>query len=110
MHLQVGAIEAAERFYAGLLGFAVTRRGPKALFMSTGGYHHHLATNTWESTGAGPRDPARAGLAAVVLLAADQAVLDTIIHRTGPIDPAAGVSDPWGTRIRFCVQSKGELA
>lgn len=87
VHLQVGAIEPAERFYAGLLGFAVTRRGPKALFMSTGFYHHHLAANIWESAGAGQRDPARAGLAAVTLRAADQAVLDGILRRTGPIDP-----------------------
>ena len=110
VHLQVGAIEPAERFYAGLLGFDIARRGPHALFMATGGYHHHLAANTWESAGAGQRDPARAGLAAVTLRAADQAVLDGILHRTGPLDPTAAVSDPWGTLIRFCVQSEGEPA
>jgi catechol 2,3-dioxygenase len=115
VHLQVGDIEAAERFYAGLLGFDVTKRGPKALFMSTGGYHHHLAANTWESAGAGQRDPARAGLAAVTLRAASEAVLEGVMQRgvvqgAGPIDPAAGVRDPWGIPIRFHVQPEGELA
>lgn len=110
VHLQVGAIEPAERFYAGLLGFAVTRRWPKALFLSTGAYHHHLAANTWESAGAGPRDPARAGLAEVTLQAADEAVLDRIGARTGRADLTAGISDPWGTLIRFFVHPEGGLA
>lgn len=86
VHLQVGAIEAAEPFYTGEIGLAVTRRWPQALFMSTGGYHHQIALNTWRSQGAGPRDPARAGLAAVTLRA-DQ--------------PKPSLTDPWGTAIHF---------
>lgn len=83
VHLQVGAIDAAEPFYAGL-GLAVTRRGPQALFLSAGGYHHRVALNTWRSHGTMPRDPDRAGLAAVTL-------------RTPAT--SATLTDPWGAQI-----------
>ncbi|MBV8915085.1 MAG: VOC family protein [Acetobacteraceae bacterium] len=102
VHLQVGEIEAAKRFYVGVLGFEVTREWPQAVFLSTGGYHHHLAGNTWHSLGAGPRDPRRAGLASVNLVAADQAILDGIATSAGASDlTTAGMRDPWGTLIQF---------
>jgi catechol 2,3-dioxygenase len=46
VHLQVGALEPAEAFYAGLLGLDVVCRYPGATFLSSGGYHHHIATGT----------------------------------------------------------------
>ena len=50
----------AEAFYHGVLGFDVMVRGyPGALFVSAGGYHHHIGLNTWHSAGAAP---ARSGL------------------------------------------------
>ena len=49
VHLRVGAIESAERFYTGLLGLDVMQRRPGATFYSSGGYHHHVATNVWNS-------------------------------------------------------------
>jgi catechol 2,3-dioxygenase len=102
VHLQVGDVEAAKRFYAGLLGFEIVREWPQAVFMSTGGYHHHVACNSWESLGAGPRDPRRAGLAAVNFAAVDSAVLDGIESRAGTSTiNRAGIRDPWGTLIRF---------
>ncbi|MGY4642968.1 VOC family protein [Cellulomonas sp. URHB0016] len=55
VHLQVGDVDAARRFYVDTLGFDVTAQWQGALFVSTGGYHHHLAMNTWNSAGAGPR-------------------------------------------------------
>lgn len=58
IHLQVSDLAPAERFYAGVLGFDVTARGyPGALFMSAGGYHHHVAVNVWSTRGA-DRPPA----------------------------------------------------
>jgi catechol 2,3-dioxygenase len=54
MHLQVGDIAQAEAFYHGVLGFDVTARMPTALFVSAGGYHHHIGMNTWHSQGASP--------------------------------------------------------
>ena len=62
VHLHVQDLAAAERFYAGELGFDVTVRGyPGALFLSRGGYHHHLGLNTW-SGAAGPPPAGSRGL------------------------------------------------
>ncbi len=59
MHLQVSDLVKAEQFYCGILGFDVTQRNyPGALFVSAGGYHHHIGLNTWNSEGRGsaPKD------------------------------------------------------
>lgn len=102
VHLRVGDMPAAERFYHDLLGFDVTRRLHGAAFMSSGGYHHHVAANTWRSSGAGPRDEGRAGLA-LLTIEAEPAAHEALAARLD----AAGlggiegeVRDPWGTRIR----------
>ena len=56
VHLQVGDIDSAREFYVRRLGFDSTIEIPgQALFVSAGGYHHHMAMNTWNSRGAGPR-------------------------------------------------------
>ncbi len=68
VHLQVGALDAAERFYADLLGFDIMCRYPGATFLGAGGYHHQLATNIWNSRGAPVRPAGMAGLAEVELL------------------------------------------
>jgi catechol 2,3-dioxygenase len=63
VHLNVGDLTAAEAFYSGALGFDVTVRGyPGALFVSAGGYHHHLGLNTWSGEGAPPPPPGSRGL------------------------------------------------
>ncbi|MGX9857279.1 VOC family protein (plasmid) [Limimaricola variabilis] len=87
VHLQVGDVSTAEAFYAENLGFEVTYRIPKASFYGSGGYHHHLATNTWSSHGAGPRQPGSTGLDAVVLRSETEA--------------ARIATDPWGTSIEI---------
>jgi len=64
VHLQVADLGAAEAFYCGLLGFTVTQRSyPGALFVSAGGYHHHIGLNTWAGRGAPPPPPEAVGLA-----------------------------------------------
>lgn len=88
VHLQVGDLAAAEAFYAGALGFDVTERSPGATFYATGGYHHHLATNTWRSAGAGARAEGTAGLAELVL---------GVVPGAGPKGRA--FTDPWGNRV-----------
>jgi catechol 2,3-dioxygenase len=63
VHLNVGDLTAAEAFYSGALGFDVTVRGyPGALFVSAGGYHHHLGLNTWAGEGAPPPPKGSQGL------------------------------------------------
>lgn len=60
VHLHVPHIDTAEAFYCGRIGFEpVVRRYPGALFVSAGGYHHHLGMNTWVGVGA-PAPPANA--------------------------------------------------
>jgi catechol 2,3-dioxygenase len=63
VHLNVGDLAAAEEFYSGTLGFEVTVRSyPGALFVSAGGYHHHIGLNTWAGQGAPPPPPGSRGL------------------------------------------------
>jgi catechol-2,3-dioxygenase len=58
VHLKVADIQRGLDFYCGVLGFEIIQRyGTQAAFISAGGYHHHIALNTWESKGGSP--PAR---------------------------------------------------
>jgi catechol 2,3-dioxygenase len=60
VHLHVSDLGRAEAFYHGILGLDVTQRGyPGALFLSAGGYHHHVGLNVWAGQGA-PRPPENA--------------------------------------------------
>ena len=59
VHLKVGDIQTAKQFYVDTVGFETTiEYGTQALFVSAGGYHHHVGMNTWQSEGAGTRTPA----------------------------------------------------
>ena len=62
VHLKTADIDRVHRFYVGILGFDVVFRMPDALFLSAGGYHHHLGFNTWESKGGSPPPPGTTGL------------------------------------------------
>ncbi len=104
MHLRVGGIAEAENFYRGVLGLDVTARRHGATFYATGRYHHHIATNIWQSQNAPKRSGTTTGLASFELLAADQAAFDTAAERllavgakrTGSVIEAA---DPWGNLV-----------
>ena len=68
VHLRVGDAHEAETFWHNELGLeTVQTYGDRAVFMSTGRYHHHIAANAWQSAGAGKRDSDRTGLAWVEL-------------------------------------------
>ena len=108
IHLRVGNVDQAEKFYRGPIGLELTRRRGGATFMSSGGYHHHVGANVWHSDGAGMRDPDRAGLSWFSMEAADDATLDAVKARLQAANAAVTVrpdsvetADPWGTRIRF---------
>lgn len=111
VHLQVGDIAEAEEFYVDALGFAVTSRTEdgSALFMAVGGYHHHLAVNTWHSAGAGQRSTTT-GLATftVVLPTAAELTaatdrLEAAGHAVEAGEGTVTVRDPWGTVVTLAV-------
>ncbi len=101
VHLQVGDTVVAERFYGGVLGLELTGRYPGASFFGSGGYHHQLAGNTWNSRGAGVRGEG-AGLGAVEIVPRDEPTRAAILARAAAEGIAATdgtLADPWGTRI-----------
>lgn len=88
VHLRVGNPAGAESWWHAKLGFdTVARYGDAAVFLSTGGYHHHIGANSWHSAGAGRRDPDRTGLAWVELVSKEAKAEKTL-------------TDPWGTEVR----------
>ncbi|SIR65001.1 catechol 2,3-dioxygenase [Microbacterium sp. RURRCA19A] len=105
VHLQVGDIPTARRFYQGILGFDVTADLGSALFLSAGGYHHHLGMNTWHRAGAGPR-AATLGLGDVRILVPTRDDVEAFGERVRDHGIAAAddgrtlrLADPWGTRL-----------
>lgn len=63
VHLHVSHLADAEAFYCGVLGFDLVQRlAGSALFVSAGGYHHHIGLNTWNGVGAPPPPPNAIGL------------------------------------------------
>lgn len=63
VHLKVSDLDKALSFYQGLLGFEITQRyGSQAVFISAGGYHHHIGLNTWYSKHAPPAPQRACGL------------------------------------------------
>jgi catechol 2,3-dioxygenase len=100
VHLKVADLERALAFYHGVLGLAVTQRmGDTAAFLSAGGYHHHIALNTWESAGGQAPPPGSTGLYHLAIRYPDRAALADALRRLDragvPLDGAAdhGVSE-----------------
>ena len=112
VHLQVGDVPAARAFYVDALGFETTLGSyPGALFASVGGYHHHVAMNTWNSAGAGPR-AARLGLGDVAITVPAREDLDALSERLRDRGIAFAdtgreivVHDPWGTQVTIALPS-----
>lgn len=108
VHLKVGNIEEAKRFYAGLLGFDITFGFiPTALFVSAGGYHHHIGMNTWESMGAGIREDDTYGLGRFEILLNDQKTFKELVKRIKDskyktleiMKDSLTLLDPWNNKI-----------
>jgi catechol 2,3-dioxygenase len=103
VHLQVANLRDAETFYSGALGFEVmVRTYPGALFVSAGGYHHHIGLNTWESAGGSPPPEGSTGLRSfeLVLPTADDAnpVADRAREAGAQVETRDGTAillDPW---------------
>ena len=113
VHLHVARLEDAERFYVGVLGFQLMQRyGPSALFVSAGGYHHHIGLNTWAGVGAPPPPPGAIGLRHfVVQLPSEAAVEDVAARLRGarvPIETVEDgllVRDPAGNAMRLAIKT-----
>ena len=110
VHLNVADLAAAEEFYVGILGFEVTVRGyPQALFVSAGGYHHHIGLNTWAGEGAAPPPPGSRGLRWFEILLPTQEAMDQLEERI----TAAGIEtsrDGGGVRLERSVRKRGAAA
>lgn len=107
VHLRVGDTTAARAFYEGIVGFDVTTTlGDQAVFFSVGGYHHHLAANTWDSRGALVRTPSL-GLGEIDLVLPDSDAIGALrerltSHGITQQDDGRTLSfeDPWRNALR----------
>ena len=116
IHLTVGDLDRSLAFYRDLLGFEVSARyGDSAVFLSAGGYHHHIGLNTWAGVGATPAPKGYAGMYHVAFLYPSRLelakVLKNLIDAGYPLDGSAdhGVSeaiylrDPDGNGVELYV-------
>ena len=96
VHLQVAELDDAGAFWVDAVGFdVIARLGPSALFISAGGYHHHVGLNTWAGEGA-PRPPDGArGLVHFELVLPDPAAVQSVSGRLG----GAVAADPSGNTV-----------
>jgi catechol 2,3-dioxygenase len=82
VHLKVAELERALGFWRDVIGLEVQQRlGRQAVFLSAGGYHHHIALNTWESEGGAWPPPGTTGLFHVALVYPDRAALAVALRR-----------------------------
>jgi catechol 2,3-dioxygenase len=95
VHLTVSDLERSLKFYRDLLGFEVTTwYGDSAVFLSAGGYHHHVALNTWAGKGATPPPPGHTGLYHLAILYPNRKELARALKRLMEADyPIEGASD-----------------
>lgn len=99
VHLKVADLDRALGFWRDIIGLEVQQRmggpgGRGAVFLSAGGYHHHIALNTWESAGGGTPAPGTTGLYHVALLYPDRAALAAVARRILDAGlPLEGASD-----------------
>lgn len=107
VHLKVAGLAEAEAFYHGVLGFdVVVRSYPGALFVSAGGYHHHLGLNVWSSRGGPAPPPGSRGLRRFEIALPDRDALARVAERleragieAGAEDGGLAVADPCGNRV-----------
>jgi catechol 2,3-dioxygenase len=106
VHLTVGSIAQAQDFYVNQLGFETTMNwGGTALFVSAGGYHHHMAMNVWRSRGAGVREQTLGlGDVAIQLPTSDDLgqLLERLAHHRVQVrneGDLVRLDDPWGNQV-----------
>ena len=112
MHLKIGSDKEAQAFYTDVVGFSVMAYYPSAVFVSAGGYHHHLGLNMWESRGADAPPANSVGLEEWSIVVPDAEALNAVADRLTNAGAAIEhgddfvlFADPWGTRARINVPS-----
>ncbi len=95
VHLKVADLDRSLAFYRDVLGFEITQRyGRHAVFLSAGGYHHHIGLNTWESAGGSPPPAGSTGLYHIAILYPSRAELADALRRLLKANiPLEGASD-----------------
>jgi catechol 2,3-dioxygenase len=82
IHLKVADLDRSLKFYRDLLGFEITQYyGSSAVFLSAGGYHHHIGLNTWQSKNASPAPRNAAGLFHLAILFEERKELAVAVKR-----------------------------
>src|ERR1700736_5994483 len=114
VHLKVANLDRALAFYSGVLGLEVTQRmGDSAAFLSAGGYHHHVALNTWESIGGPPPPSGATGLYHSAVVYPTRAALAARIPLEGAADHGVSESiylrDPDGNGVELYCDRPREL-
>lgn len=115
MHLRVADVALAEKFYVHALGFDVTARWAGALFVSAGGYHHHVGLNAWQSRGGLPPAETSAGLAEFSLVLPHEEAIARVAERVQaagftvetPDEDGPVLVDPFQNRIRLALPGQG---
>jgi catechol 2,3-dioxygenase len=103
MHLHVGDVAAARDFYRDVIGFEVQFEMPTAAFLSAGGYHHHVAVNSWRGHGVPPAPADAVGLRHWTVVVSDED-LAAVAGRAGAAlgdDGALELRDPSGNVVRL---------
>ncbi|MEH7123384.1 VOC family protein [Bacillus sp. JJ1773] len=110
IHLHVADLHQAEEFYTKGLGFQTVSYYPQAVFLSTGGYHHHIAINTWQGVGAPTPPENSVGLKWYTLVFPNETARDNVVAQLKGIGASFKeeedyyvTSDPAGNRIRLVV-------
>jgi catechol 2,3-dioxygenase len=114
VHMRAAYLDRIHDFYVGVLGFDVVVRMPDALFLSAGGYHHHLGFNTWQSRGGSPPPPGSTGLYHVAIRYPTRAALGDALRRLveakWPLDGATDHGTHLALYLRDPEQNGLELA
>jgi len=114
VHLHVGSLAEAEAFYHRVLGLDKTVWNyPGALFLSAGGYHHHLGTNVWSQGPAPSEDQAQLLEWELLVPTGDDVAavsqsLDVAGYRAQHAAKTLVATDPWGTRVRVTTSQQAE--
>jgi catechol 2,3-dioxygenase len=109
IHLKVGNINIAKKFYSDTLLFDIMNTRPDSLFVARDNYHHHLGMNTWQSAGANLRADGLTGLDYFEIIYTENDVFNQVVNNIKNSEYSFEevskdefiVSDPWGTKVRI---------